>query len=77
MSRRPYYVMVATPSGEDTVVETRFGRWFASFGAAISLATRLSGFVYERTNSGRHLLRRDCIRRELSPARDGWIGKRR
>jgi hypothetical protein len=49
---KPYCVMKVTPSGEHTTCETRYGRWFASVDAAIALAIRIGGLVYERRGLG-------------------------
>jgi hypothetical protein len=41
-------VMKVVPTGNGTVTESRYGPWFVSVDAAVALATRIGGLVYER-----------------------------
>ena len=59
-SIKPFYVMMATPSGYETICETRFGRDFKSIDAACRLTAAVGGSVYERLKNGTHVLRLDA-----------------
>lgn len=52
---KPFCVMIATPAGNGTIVETRYGRWFASIDAVARAARRVGGAVYERSSMGLRL----------------------
>jgi hypothetical protein len=41
-------VMKLTPVGEGRVAETRFGPWLVSIDAAVNLAAKVGGIIYER-----------------------------
>lgn len=66
-SIKPFYVMMATPSGH----ETRFGRNFKSIDAACRLAAAVGGSVYERLKSGSHVLRLDA-ELQIKTIRNAW-----
>lgn len=59
MNTKPYFVMLATPTGENTVCETRYGPFLKSVDSAARLARRIGGSVYERLSSGQSKLRVD------------------
>lgn len=70
-SIKPFYVMMATPSGHETICETRFGRNFKSIDAACRLAAAVGGSVYERLKSGSHVLRLDA-ELQIKTIRNAW-----
>lgn len=49
---RPYFVKIATQTGEHRVCETRYGRWFASIDRCAAFAEEVGGQVFRRTPKG-------------------------
>lgn len=49
---RPYFVKIATSTGNHRVVETRFGRWFASIDRCAAFAASVGGQVWVQTPKG-------------------------
>jgi hypothetical protein len=49
---RPYFVKIATSVGGHRVVETRYGRWFASIDRCAAFAASVGGQVWVQTPKG-------------------------